>query len=101
MDLIPVIAFGWPGALAGGMLLVAGIATRKPWLNAAGAFVASGFCAYVALHPPPLRWFGIVAMTCNWLSVTAVSRGRRGWAIASLVPFALLAAAIGRAVSIQ
>jgi len=101
VDLISIIVFGWPSALAGGVLLVAGVATRKSWLSAAGAFVASGFCAYLALHPPPLRWFGIVAMTCNWLSVTAVSRGRVGWAVASLVPFALLAAAIGRAVAIQ
>lgn len=101
MELVSIVVFGWPSALAGGALLAAGIATRKPWLGAAGAFVASGFCAFVSMHPAPLRWFGIVALACNWFSVTAISRGRIGWAIASLVPFALLATLLARAVSIQ
>jgi len=101
MDLISIIVFGWPSAFAGSALLVTGVVTKRPWVGAAGAFVASGFCAYVAMHPPPLRWFGIVAMTCNWLGVTAMARGRGGWAVAALMPFALLVALLGRAVAIQ
>ena len=88
----PAILLGWPSALGGAALLVAGVATRKTWLAAAGVLVSSGFCYYVFLNPSPLRVLGPAAFLCNVLAAVAIHRRARHLAGGLVVPYLLLAA---------
>ena len=101
MEYWPAIIFGWPGAILGGALLASGIVFRKFGLSIAGAVIATGFCAYAILIPPPFRWFGVLALTGNYLSAVAIRGQAVVWAAALLIPFAVLAVVLAFAVLAQ
>jgi len=90
MEYFSIIVFGWPSAILGWILLASGMVLRKAKVTAIGAAVATGFCAYVSMNPPPIRWFGLVAFAGNWVSVVAIRRRSPGWAAASMLPFIVL-----------
>ncbi len=90
--MIGAILLGWPSALGGAALLLAGIARRSSWLAALGAGVSAGFCYYLSLHPLPFGLLGLLAAGGNILSVVAVHRKRQAAALALLAPFLLVTA---------
>jgi len=87
----PAIVLGWPSALVGGALLVAGGLSGKSWLAGLGALISVGFCLYVSMNPMPFRFSGIVALACNAGFAFAVRRGTHPAAFLWLVPFLALA----------
>lgn len=89
MEYWSAIVFGWPSALCGIALLILGIAWRNAWVAWVGAAVSAGFCAYVAMNPPPFRVIGLVALACNGLCAVAVARRAVLPAVALLLPFVL------------
>lgn len=85
-DSWPALLLGWPSALGGGLLLVAGLVQRKPWLAALGALASAGFCFYLSLNPIPLRLLGPAALACNFASAVALRRPSRWLAVALVLP---------------
>ena len=98
MTVLAIILLGWPSAIVGTVLLIAGIASRTLWLSVLGALAATGFCAYIALSPPPGRWLGLAALVANWLVVIAVWRRAVAWACAAMLPLLLTVSVVGYAV---
>lgn len=92
LDWWPAIVLGWPSALVGGALLVAGGLSGKRLLAGLGALSSLGFCLYVSMNPMPLRLAGVLALVCNVAFVLAVRRGLHPTAFLWLVPFFALAA---------
>ncbi len=101
MNGFAVLVLGWPSAVAGAALLVAGVATDSRGLTALGALVASGFCAFVGMHPPPAGWLGLAALVTNWLAALAIARRARSLAAVALVPFIVTLVLVGHAVLTQ
>ena len=88
MTALAIVAFGWPAAILGLALLVAGIATRIPALAICGAVVAAGFCLYLSMNPFPFRLVGLLALAGNAASAaTVVRRAPRVASLALLLPF--------------
>lgn len=98
MQYWPMIIFGWPSAILGGILLLVGIFRRNAMLSIAGAVVAAGFCLYISLNPAPFRWLGLVAVTGNFMSAIAVRRNATVLATLSIIPFFLVAVYLAYAV---
>ena len=92
---IAIILLGWPSAVVGTALLLAGVVSHKVWLTALGALAATGFCAYIASYPPPGRWLGLTALAANWLVVLAVWRRAVTWAGAAMLPILLTVSVVG------
>ncbi len=101
MTAFVIIVFGWPSAVVGAAVLVAGVVSRKRWLTALGALAASGFCLFVASYPPPARWLGLAAFAANWLAVLAVSRQAVAWAGVALVPHIITTLLVGYVVLVE
>ena len=101
MEYFSIIVFGWPSAILGCVLLASGIVLRNAKVTAIGAVVATGFCAYVSMNPPPIRWLGLVAFASYWLSVVAIWRRLPGWAAALMLPFIVLVILVAYAVFAQ
>ncbi len=101
MTAFAIIVFGWPSAVVGAAVLVAGVVSRKRWLTALGALAASGFCLFVASYPPPARWLGLAAFAANWLAVLAVSRQAVAWAGVALVPHIITTLLVGYVVLVE
>jgi hypothetical protein len=87
----PMVVFGWPGAIVGGALLVAGVVLRRTGFSITGVLVSAGFCAYVTMNPAPLRWLGLPAIVGNLLSAVAVQKKAHMLAAVSMTPFFALA----------
>ena len=88
MTALAILFFGWPGAILGLVLLLAGIVTRISALAICGAVVAAGFCLYLSMNPFPFRLVGLIALTCNVASAaTVVRKAPRLASFALLLPF--------------
>lgn len=90
MQWIAIILFGWPAAIAGTVLIAAGIWRQKARMALVGAFLAAGFCLYVAINPAPFRQVGLVALVSNFLSAYAVRRRTTETAVVFALPFLAL-----------
>jgi hypothetical protein len=86
MHIWPAIVFGWPSLIVGSILVVVGVALRRAAITAAGALIAVGFLAYLAMNPYPTRLFGLLALTANAAAALAVWRRRTVLAWLSLIP---------------
>jgi hypothetical protein len=84
----PAIVFGWPSLIVGSILVVVGVALRRAAITAAGALIAVGFLAYLAMNPSPTRLFGLLTLAGNALAVLAVWRQKTVLAWLSLLPLA-------------
>jgi len=98
MQAIAIIIFGWPGAIVGTVLMATGIVLSKPGLSFSGAVIATGFCLYIAMNPPPFRWIGLLALLCNFLSAVAVRRQATAAATTLVIPFLLMESYLAYAV---
>jgi len=83
----PALLLGWPSAIAGAMFLVAGLVARRPGLSLFGAVAATGFCVYLGMNPPPIRWLGLLALVSNFASAFAVRKNGRALGLLTLTPF--------------
>lgn len=90
MEILAIMVFGWPSAILGIVLLACGIIYKKARVSAAGAIIATGFCAYISLYPTLIRWIAVAAFAGNWASVFALTRRSVLWATASILPFVVL-----------
>ena len=86
-----MVVFGWPSAVLGGVLLIAGVLRQNTKLSIVGALVSTGFCIYVSLNPAPFRWLGLLAVSGNFLSAFAVRKHSYALAAISVIPFFLVA----------
>lgn len=98
MQYWPMIIFGWPSAVLGGILLVAGIVRRSTKFSIAGAVVSAGFCVYISMNPAPFRWLGLLALSANFLSAFAVRKHAYAFAAISTMPFFLISLFLAYAV---
>lgn len=89
MNTVTTVVYGWPSALSGLALLALGPVLRRAWLSAIGAVLSAGFCAYMLMSPPPVRWLGAIALIGNFSSVAAVHQKKHAVAYLLLVPFFL------------
>lgn len=101
MEFLAIVVLGWPSAVAGLACLISAIVLKNVRIGVVGAIVATGFCVYAMLYPPPLRWLGILALIGNYSGVFAIRRKYIPLAVAFLSPFVLLVALIARAVLIE
>jgi hypothetical protein len=93
MALIPIV-FG-SATVAGLLGLLAGVIWREPVVAGVGAVLSALFCLYFAASPYAWEVLGWTALGGNALAVVATSRGRRGWALGLLVPYAVLLVCAG------
>ena len=97
-DYFFVIVIGWPSIICSALLLIAGVAMRKPGMSLAGALTSTGFCLYVA---GGLWWLGLLFYACNWGSYYYMRNGIRRTAALLVVPFVMFSAYFGVAVLLQ
>lgn len=85
------IVFGWPFVIVAITAFAVGLFTRAKWLLLWGSVFAAPFCLYLS-GTPRFRWYGLIALFMNFMSVWAQSRGRSAVAAVSVVPFVGLVA---------
>ena len=77
---------GWPVVAAAIVAFAVGLFTRHTWVGVAGALIAAPLCLYLT-NMPYLHWVSLAALAANFVSVTALWRGRHDVAFAMLLPF--------------
>ncbi len=85
MDIVSII-LGWPSALLGTFLLVAGVASRKIALAILGLLVSAGFLVYVAMNPLPFGGLGLAGLAGNAAAIFSLHRRRQLLAALFLIP---------------
>lgn len=101
MEILLIIILGWPGVIVGYFLLCISIIFENKKLGIAGAILATGFCLYAYLYPPPTRWIALTALVCNFLSLFRSGKQSRYWRVSFLLPLTVLIIWIAYAVLSQ
>jgi hypothetical protein len=91
----PALVFGWPAVIVAITAFGLAFGLKRPWLAVVGAVVATPFCLFVSGYPVPIgRLGGPIALAANFAAVWCLRSGRRGVALALLIPFVSVAAVI-------
>ena len=93
----PSLVMGWPAVGVSVILFTAGLFNQRPGLVLAASVISTPFCLYVSAYPA-IRFWGLVVLALNFLSVWALRRGLSIVAGTLVLPFVMLAGTIARAV---
>jgi hypothetical protein len=92
---------GWPGIVLSLSLLFVGIATRRPHVMLAGAFMSLPFLLLYLIGSPRFQYWSPILVAFNFAAVTALYKGRRGLSVLLVIPYTCVVFWLGYAVYTQ
>jgi hypothetical protein len=96
----PQLILGWPTIILALAMFGLALSRRRSVLGFVGLALAAPFLWY-ASHAPSGLWFSSGMFLALGAAAELIRRGRRGWAVVFVVPFAAWVAILAAAVAAQ